>query len=325
MLTLIVFLVFVFFISKIYRIYFPSPNIDPTNKCVLISGCDSGFGNGLAIELDKCGFRVFAGVYDPKSEEKLTKILSSNSKVFHLDITKQSDIDAAFNFVSSQTSILHALVNNAGIGACGYIDWVTVDSIRDVMDVNFFGHVAMTKRFLPLLIKKKDSRVVNVCSVAGYLTKPGMVAYSASKYAFEAFSDALRREMAVWNLRVSIVEPGFMKTPIVEGHDRALLRIWQSLPDEVKNRWGDHHLSKQVDEVANTPFIKYAENPRKVIRAMKHAVLNSQPEIRYRPGFQSSILMFALSQFPAGLADFIIQWVTPAGIVPSGVKNQMSN
>ena len=91
--------------------------------------------------------------------------------------------------------------------------------MRKVMDVNFFGHVAMTKKFLPLLVAKRDSRVVNICSVAGYLTKPGMSSYSASKYALESFSDCLRREMAVWGLRVSIIEPGFMRTAIVEGHD----------------------------------------------------------------------------------------------------------
>ncbi|CAF3354318.1 unnamed protein product [Rotaria sp. Silwood2] len=106
----------------LYRHFFPTPNIDPNDKYVLISGCDTGFGNGLAIELDKQGFNVFAGVYTPESVISLKEKLSSKATVFRLDITKKEDIDAAFELVNNKTKVLHALVNNAGIGTFGYID-----------------------------------------------------------------------------------------------------------------------------------------------------------------------------------------------------------
>lgn len=308
---------------RVYQYFFPSPNINPTDKYVLITGCDTGFGHGLAVELDRCGFHVFAGIYDTNNTEALTRLLSSRATVFRLDITRQEDIDAAYEMIDEKTPSLHALVNNAGIGACGYIDWITVDSMRQVMDVNFFGHVSMTKKFLPLLITKRDSRVVNVCSVAGYLTKPGMVSYSASKYALESFSDCLRREMAVWGLRVSIIEPGFMKTPIVEGHDTSLRRLWNEMPSEVRNRWGENHLTKQIDEVQNTFFIKYAENPKKVVRVQQHAVMNTRPHIRYRPGWQSGVVMFALSRAPAWFVDQVMNIVTPCCTAPTGVRDQL--
>ena len=320
---LVVSVVLLYVSYRIYRYLFPSPSINPENKHVLITGCDTGFGHGLAVELDRCGFHVFAAIYNGNNKDTLTRLLSARATVFRLDITRQDDINAAFVMISEKTRTLHALVNNAGVGTCGYIDWITVDSIRQVMDVNFFGHVAMTKKFLPLLITKRDSRVVNVCSVAGYLTKPGMVSYSASKYALESFSDCLRREMAVWGLRVSIIEPGFMKTAIIEGHDTLLRNIWTGLTDEVRNRWGEEHLSKQIDEIVNSAFLKYAENPKKVVQALKHAVMNTRPHIRYRPGWQSGLLMFALSRAPAWLADLVIAQVTPCGIVPAGVRCQL--
>ncbi|CAF2921352.1 unnamed protein product [Rotaria sp. Silwood2] len=106
----------------LYRHFFPTPNIDPNDKYVRISGCDTGFGNGLAIELDKQGFNVFAGVYTPESVISLKEKLSSKATVFRLDITKKEDIDAAFELVNNKTKVLHALVNNAGIGTFGYID-----------------------------------------------------------------------------------------------------------------------------------------------------------------------------------------------------------
>ncbi|CAF1406592.1 unnamed protein product [Adineta ricciae] len=171
---------------RLYRHFVPTPNIDPKGKYVLISGCDTGFGNQLALELDKKGFNVLAGVYSTDNVTSFKDKLSSRATVFRLDITKQEDIDAALELVQSKTKVLHALVNNAGISGGYLIDWTTVETMRRVMDVNFFGHVAMTKTFLPLLIAKRDSRVVNICSVAGYLAAPGMASYCASKYAFEA-------------------------------------------------------------------------------------------------------------------------------------------
>jgi NAD(P)-dependent dehydrogenase (short-subunit alcohol dehydrogenase family) len=203
----------------LYQYLYPSPNIDPRGKYVLISGCDTGFGYALAIELDKQGFNVLAGIYNPDNKALLTNELSSRAIVFRLDITRQEEIDAAYDMIKSKTNTLHALVNNAGISRSGYIDWITVDLMRTIMDVNFFGHVAMTKKFLPLLIAKRSSRVVNICSIYGFIRVPAKPGYCASKYALESFSDCLRREMTPWGLRMSIIEPGFMRTPMIQGHN----------------------------------------------------------------------------------------------------------
>jgi NAD(P)-dependent dehydrogenase (short-subunit alcohol dehydrogenase family) len=317
-------LLFIYVSYRIYQHFFPTTDINPHGKYVLISGCDTGFGNGLAIELDKQGFNVLAGVYNPDNKVSLTKILSSRATVFQLDVTRQEDIDVAYEMIRTKTQVLHALVNNAGTGGGGPIDWISLELMRKVMDVNFFGHVAMTKKFLPLLIAKRDSRVVNVCSVAGYLTKPGMSAYSASKYALESFSDCLRREMAVWNLRVSIIEPGYMRTGIIEGHDKSLRNLWNGLADEVKERWGEELLNSRIQDIRNDPFMKRAEDPVKVVQAVKHAVMNTVPRIRYRPGWQSSYIMFPMSRGPAWLADLFMMRPSLRGVPPAGVSKQLN-
>ncbi|CAF1558980.1 unnamed protein product, partial [Rotaria sordida] len=113
--------VIVFYIFyRLYQHFFPTPNINPNGKYVLISGCDSGFGHALAIELDKQGFNVLAGVLVPDNVTSLKENLSSRATVFCLDITKEEDIDAAFVLVNEKTKVLHALVNNAGIGVSGH-------------------------------------------------------------------------------------------------------------------------------------------------------------------------------------------------------------
>ena len=307
----------------IYRIFYPSARISPRDKYVLISGCDSGFGHGLAIELDRQGFHVLAGVLLPDSVPSLTAKLSSNATVFPLDITKQNDIDAAYGLVKRQTKSLHALVNNAGIATGGFIDWTPMDTVRRMMEVNFFGHVSMTKTFLPLLIVKRDSRVVNVSSMCGFISLPGSGAYCASKYALESFSDCLRREMNVWGLRVSVVEPGTMRTPIAEGMKEALWKVWLDLPSHVQERWGEPFFQRLYQFVMNSVFMRYAESPEKVIRVLEDAICSTTPRIRYRPGWQSNLVLFPLSNFPVWLVDkmFAIGFRGD----PAGVKHQLKD
>ncbi|CAF2384095.1 unnamed protein product [Rotaria sp. Silwood2] len=307
---------------RLYQHLFPPPNINPHGKYVLISGCDSGFGHALAIDLDKQGFHVLAGVYDPDNEERITSQLSSRATVFCLDITQQQDIDAAYDIVIKKTQTLHALVNNAGIGKSGFIDWTSVDFIREIMEVNFFGTISMTKKFLPLLITRRGSRVVNMCSVSGYMATSGMAAYASSKFALEAFSDSLRREMYTWDLHVSIIEPGFMRTPLIEGYEHACRSLWADLSDEVRNRWGEDFLHGYIRKLEKNPFILNAENPQKVIKAIRHAVMNSAPRIRYRPGWQSSLFFFPLSILPAWIADYFFIKTKGMNVIPAGVFNQ---
>ncbi|CAF4164372.1 unnamed protein product [Rotaria magnacalcarata] len=116
------FIIILYILYRLYRHFFPTLNIDPNGKYVLISGCDTGFGNGLAIELDKQGFYVLAGVFIPSSVNLLKDKLSSRATVFRLDITKEEDINAVYELVKEKTKVLHALVNNAGVGTGGYID-----------------------------------------------------------------------------------------------------------------------------------------------------------------------------------------------------------
>ena len=327
MLFFLITLSIIYFISyRLYQRYIPKPDIDPHGKYVLISGCDSGFGHGLAIELDHLGFHVLAGVFVADSVTSLTKTLSPRATVFRLDITQQESIDAAFDLIQSKTKVIHGLVNNAGIAIGGYVDWTTLDVMRRVMDVNFFGHVAMTKKFLPLLLAKRDSRVVNICSVMGFVSPPGMSAYCASKYALESFSDCLRREMAPWNLRVSIIEPGWLRTGIIEGHDRRIRESWKDLPSDVQARWGHDFFDELIEtSVTKSVFINNAEDPGKAVRALRHAVFNTEPRIRYRPDWQSTLFFHPMSMLPAWLFDAFVYKLTATSRSPAGISKQIKD
>ena len=321
----IIFLLVLFISYRLYQHFYPPPNVNPDGKYVLITGCDTGFGRILAIELDQQNFHVLAAVYNEENRALLQSTLSSRATVFCLDVTQPTQIDEAYKLVKEKTNTLHALVNNAGIDQDGLIDWITLDFMRKMMEVNFFGHVVMTKTFLPLLISKRGSRVVNLCSVAGYLVAPSMSAYCATKFAFEAFSDCLRREMHPWKLHVSIIEPSYMRTPIIEGHVQTMRRMWDNLSVEVKDRWGEKYFENLMNQRSNNILIRFAEDPIKVVRALQHAVISTAPNIRYRPGWQSSLLLFPLSMLPAWLTDLALNIVKRPYVTPAGVSKQLKD
>ncbi|UJR32566.1 hypothetical protein I4U23_020027 [Adineta vaga] len=308
---------------QLYQHFNPAPNVDPHGKYVLISGCDTGFGNALAIELDKQGYNVFAGVYSSNNQTTLTNQLSPRATVFLLDITQKKDIDSAFEMVKAKTNTLHALVNNAGVSTGGHIDWITTESMRQIMDINFFGHVDMTKTFLPLLVSKRGSRVINICSVAGFISPPSSSAYCASKYALESFSDCLRREMFSWGLHVSIIEPGIMGTAIVQKHTQAVREVGLQLSVDAKERWGEEYFQSYFKKLENNILVKNAENPIKVVRALEHAVSSTAPCIRYKPGWQSKCIYYPLSILPTWLTDLYFIKTRTLDVSPIGIKKQL--
>lgn len=196
--------------------YFGSKvKIDCTKNAVVITGCDSGFGEMAARRLQKRGFHVISLCMTHEGVQRLTGVVSL---AVVGDVTEEKDITNLVARVEEYMNVekvkLWGVVCNAGIGNAGAVDWISTQTFRKVMEVNFFGVVNVTKALLPLLKRNKDSRVVNLSSVAGFLSAPMMAAYDASKHAIEGYAKALRAEMKPWNIHVSNVNPGFMRFEI---------------------------------------------------------------------------------------------------------------
>jgi len=147
---------------------------------------------------------------------------------------------------------------------------------------------------------------VNITSAAGFMAAPGMSAYASSKFALEGFSDSLRREMYPLGITVSIVSPGFMNTHIVRSAMEPWKRSWNSIPEETKllygQQWFDSHINEQASELA-----KVSVDPQITVDDLLHAVTNSRPELRCRPGIQAKFL-FCVSMLPTTLTDALIRF-----------------
>lgn len=320
---------------KLYVDYInPAEYIAPSSdRTVVISGCDSGFGEKLALQLTKKGYTVFAGCLTEKGCEAL-KASSGNAQNLHaqpLNICKQEDVDKFAQYVTGETGgKLSALVNNAGIGSHNFVDWETMDMYRRVMDVNYFGHIAMTKALMPLLMrytvphqdkKPQRGRIITIASVAGFLGAPGLSAYNGSKFAVEGWMDAMRREMWQWNMPVVIIEPGYMKTAILQGLGFATEdKIWSSLSEKQRKRWGDDFRKRQLKD-QSTGLMSWAEEPSLVIDALEDAVSRLHPPVRYMVGYFARFV-FRITQFaPAWISDYTVRLIEGPSMLPAGVKD----
>ena len=182
------------------------------SKAVVITGCDSGFGEMTAIHLSSLGYHVVAACLTKDGCDRMKPLVA---KAVMCDITKEADVEhltvETEKLCKAKSFTVWALINNAGIAKGGPLDWIGLDTYYKVMEVNFFGHVRVTKAFLPLLKQQKDSRIVNLSSVAGFYCSANLSAYGASKHAMEGFMKSVREELKPWSIYVSNINPGFMR------------------------------------------------------------------------------------------------------------------
>lgn len=183
-------------------------------KSVLITGTSSGIGRAAVQRLAGDGWLVFAGVRNQVDAKSLAREPGEVVPV-ELDITDGAGIEAAAEQVSAVTGgELDALVNNAGIGVAGPLETLPPDALREILDVNVVGQVAVTQALLPLLRRGGRGRILFVGSVGGRVTFPWGAPYHASKFALEAIADCLRVELAGQEVSVGLLEPGPISTPI---------------------------------------------------------------------------------------------------------------
>jgi NAD(P)-dependent dehydrogenase (short-subunit alcohol dehydrogenase family) len=187
----------------------------------LVTGTSTGIGRAIAVHLDRRGFEVLAGVRRLEDAPPgLEPIL--------LDVTSEVNIAAAAQRVGGQ---LHALVNNAGIAVNGPIELAPVHEWRRQFEVNLIGQVAVTRALLPALLAA-GGRVVNISSISGRAALPMIGPYSASKFALEAMTDTLRREVGPQGVRVVSIEPGGIATPVWEKSRAEADRMVSEMPAE---------------------------------------------------------------------------------------------
>jgi NAD(P)-dependent dehydrogenase (short-subunit alcohol dehydrogenase family) len=263
---------------------------------VLVTGASSGIGRATATEFARRGHRVFAAA---RREEVLADLAAStpNVQAVGLDVTDEGSVRRAWAKIEASTggAAPDVLVNNAGFALTGPVELLAGEDVQRQFATNVFGLLTMTRTVLPAMRARGSGRIINVSSLVGRTSFPFMGAYSATKYAVEALSDALRQEVAGFGLKVVIIEPGFTATSIgqaADGHDLAGQEIPAAYAAMVAA--GTRYLAAQVakgiapEQVAAT-IVKAAEHPN--------------PRLRYVVPASARPLIALLTALPARLAD----------------------
>lgn len=272
-----------------------------TNNSILITGTSTGIGKACALLLAQKGFNVFACVRKETDGEALIKEATGRLTPIYLDVSESEAIKKAVKTVSKATGgELFGLVNNAGICLATPVELTPIDELRQSLEVNIIGAIAMTKAFLPLL-KKGKGRIVNMGSVFGLCSIPCRGSYAASKSAMEAFTDCMRLEFKPYGITVSIIEPGGIQTEIWRKDDEQRDKIYSDCDP------GTYKLYKPLIASVNrrihsTPFLPAEAVAKKV----SHIFRSKKPKARYIVGMDTRIMHF-VERFPTVIRDIIIR------------------
>lgn len=238
-------------------------------KWVLITGASTGIGRATAEYLANNGFNVYGGVRKDKDFEELDKL--SNIMPIKLDVTIKDSIEHAFNNVKNQTRGLYALINNAGIARAGPLIDLPIQDLQDQFNVNLFGVHRVTRKFFPLL-KTNKGRIIMISSDSGFFATPFFGPYCSSKFALEGYSDSLRRELMLYDMKVILIQPGRVTTPIWDKGKQLLQREGDSKLMKYAKKMGKDAIKK-----GKTAGIAPVEVAKKVYEALTV----KKPKLRY--------------------------------------------
>ncbi|XP_059575299.1 retinol dehydrogenase 7-like isoform X2 [Alligator mississippiensis] len=283
------------------------------DKHVFITGCDSGFGHLLAKQLDGRGLRVLAACLTEQGAERLQQETSGRLQTVILDVTKSDSIAAAAAWVKGQVGDrgLWGLVNNAGIrDPAGPNEFLSKADFTRVLDVNLVGLIEVTLSLLPL-VRRAQGRVVNVASAAGRMSLIGG-GYCPSKYGVEAFSDSLRRELRDFRVKVSIIEPGGFRTPLIDVQrvQKGLEQVWSCASANIKEAYGQQYFDCHFEKFKKFLFTN-SSKLHLVTDAMEHALMARHPRTRYSCGWDAKLFYLPVSYLPTSWTDYLLTCSMP--------------
>jgi NAD(P)-dependent dehydrogenase (short-subunit alcohol dehydrogenase family) len=274
-----------------------------TQATVLVTGASSGIGFATARILALNGYRVFAGVRSETGRTAIAEVGLANLTPLWLDVTEADQVRQAVAEVEGASpGGLYGLVNNAGIGPPSVVEFADIDELRMVMEVNALAPLRMMQACLPMLRRGKG-RIVNISSMNGTLALPMVGGYSASKFALEALSSALRIELRPWNIPVTMIRPGQVRTAIFDKAREKLVERAEQVPPALRSGYGPLFVKCAK---LNERGARGATSPDKVALVVLKALQARRPRLHYLVGADAIWLDIALDTLPTKLLNRLI-------------------
>ena len=281
---------------------------------VLITGASTGIGRHAAEHIaSNHDYLVLAGVRKESDADSIRQLGVKNLQPIIIDVASHDSVvravDEIKGLVSTKSLPFVGLVNNAGVSRKVIAEFHAVDDAKAVFDTNFFGVLDLVQQTLPLLRASKG-RIINISSVAGFLVVPKFGVYSASKYALEALSDAIRRETAHFGISVSVVEPAFVKSAIHQASRIASSKVVSETDEqkEMLTLYGQFLTQAKADK--HSEELKTADGPIVTSVAIEDALVSSYPQTRYAvaraSGLHASVIRWVAWLLSDRLADIVL-------------------
>jgi len=260
-------------------------------KTVLITGASGGIGKASAELFLKKGWKVIATA---RNLEKLNNLERNGATSHILDVTKPEDINNLITYIVNNNIEIDVLVNNAGFGQFGTIEETSLEKARLQFETNVFGVAAMCQKIVPLMRQSGKGRIINISSIAGKTSMPGGGWYAASKFALEAISDSLRWETKKFGIKVSLIEPGPIKTDFATNVNKTIVydntgpygKLIESLTGSTDNIKGGSALN-----CANKIY---------------KAATKRNPKNRYLVTKEAFLIKFIITVLPPKIVDYFV-------------------
>jgi NAD(P)-dependent dehydrogenase (short-subunit alcohol dehydrogenase family) len=275
------------------------------SKAVLITGCSSGIGWATAERLVDVGWRVYATA---RNVEKIASLEQRGCALLPLDVTDEESMRSAVDEVERREEAVGVLINNAGYSQSGTVEAVPMEKVRRQFETNVFGLARMCQLVLPGMRRQGYGRIVNVSSMGGKLTFPGAGYYHATKHAVEALSDALRFEVQGFGVKVSVIEPGLIKTDFAETAIGSM-----DGPDGDNPYVGfDQAVARATAEnYERGPISRLGGGPEAVAETIERAICARSPGSRYAVTPSAHLFMWLRRLLPDKAWDALLRTTYP--------------
>jgi short-subunit dehydrogenase len=271
------------------------------NSVVLVTGASSGIGKAIAERLANLGCKV----YGTSRNAENGKIVFSGSesvngskgfvKLIRLDVCDKTSVEEAVQYVLDTEGRIDILVNNAGFGASGPIEETSAEEAYSQFNTNFFGMHRMCRKVLPVMRNQGKGLIINIGSVAGLFAIPYQSMYSASKYAMEAYTEALRMEVKDFGIRAVVIEPGDTKTGFTEN------RYFSQESKESVYKKSKASIEKMMKDEIN------GGSPEEIAKVVEKLLYKRNPPVRVTVGLIYKIFVFLKRILPSRLVEYILE------------------
>jgi len=251
-------------------------------KIAVVTGSSSGIGLETAIHLAKNGFKTYATMRNlGKSDAIKSQSENLPIEILQLDVTDDESVKKAINTIVDKEGRIDVLVNNAGYALMGSVEDMSSEEVQDQFDTNVFGVYRTSKAVIPTMRKQKNGRIITISSIAGFMGMPIGSAYASSKFAVEGFTESLRHEVSPFGIHACVVEPGAIKTNIMEA---------VPIPKKTMENPAYSEMTQAIVKAMGDALEKRSSPPSVVAEAVLEAATSENPETRYTAGEDSKMI-----------------------------------